>query len=51
MFARQDLGDDAVPKDIVDRAQEYLRFLLGKPMAEVIAFDGNKRSEILQDQS
>ncbi len=51
MFARQDLGDNAEPKDIVDRAQEYLRFLLGKPMAEVISFRERNRFEIIQDQS
>jgi hypothetical protein len=50
MFARQDLDEHAEPRQIVERAQEYLRFLLGKPMAEVIAFE-SKRLEILRDQS
>lgn len=51
IFARQDLGDDAEPRQIVDRAQEYLGFLLGKPMAEVISLAELDRSSKEQTRS
>ena len=51
MFARQDFGDDAEPQEIVKRAEEYLKFLLGKPMAEVISLREVLRSDSPQGQS